>query len=126
MGVLLNTRGLTELIALNIGLQAGIIDRRLYTILVIMALLTTLLTGPLLSVLRFPRTAEIVNGTTASRPPRRPTQRRESASPRRTGGSADVGLLKRCNEYLGKDAGYWLLAGASVHETPDHPVKDQK
>jgi Kef-type K+ transport system membrane component KefB len=55
VGVLLNTRGLTELIALNIGLQAGIIDRRLYTILVMMALLTTVLTGPLLSLLRFPR-----------------------------------------------------------------------
>jgi Kef-type K+ transport system membrane component KefB len=54
VGVMLNTRGLTELIALNIGLQAGIISQRLYTVLVIMALLTTALTGPLLSLLHFP------------------------------------------------------------------------
>ena len=58
VGVLLNTRGLTELIVLTVGLQAGIIDRRLYTILVIMALITTVLTGPLLGLLRFRRGIE--------------------------------------------------------------------
>jgi Kef-type K+ transport system membrane component KefB len=52
IGVLLNTRGLTELIALNVGLQAGIIHQRLYTILVLMALLTTAATGPLLTLIR--------------------------------------------------------------------------
>jgi Kef-type K+ transport system membrane component KefB len=51
-GVLLNTRGLTELIALNVGLQAGIIHQRLYTILVLMALVTTAATGPALRLLR--------------------------------------------------------------------------
>jgi Kef-type K+ transport system membrane component KefB len=50
VAVLVNTRGLTELIALNIGLQAGIIDKRLFTILVIMAVLTTMATGPLLTL----------------------------------------------------------------------------
>ena len=48
----MNTRGLTELIALNVGLQAGLINQRLFTVLVLMALLTTLMTGPLLSVIR--------------------------------------------------------------------------
>jgi Kef-type K+ transport system membrane component KefB len=48
VGVLMNTRGLTELIALNVGLQAGIIDERLYTVFVLMALATTVATGPLL------------------------------------------------------------------------------
>jgi Kef-type K+ transport system membrane component KefB len=52
VAVLVNTRGLTELIALNVGLQAGLINQRLFTILVLMALLTTLMTGPLLSVIR--------------------------------------------------------------------------
>jgi Kef-type K+ transport system membrane component KefB len=66
VGILLNTRGLTELIALNIGLRAGIIDPRLYTILVLMALLTTVLTGPLLCLLRFDRTAETIRRSTAS------------------------------------------------------------
>jgi Kef-type K+ transport system membrane component KefB len=54
IGTLLNTRGLTELIALNIGLSAGIIHQELYTVLVLMALLTTMATGPLLSVLPLP------------------------------------------------------------------------
>jgi Kef-type K+ transport system membrane component KefB len=50
IGVMLNTRGLTELIALNAALQAGIIHQRLYTILVLMALVTTAATGPLLKL----------------------------------------------------------------------------
>jgi Kef-type K+ transport system membrane component KefB len=55
VGVLLNTRGLTELIALNVGLQIGIIHQRLYTILVLMALVTTAATGPLLKLTRLPQ-----------------------------------------------------------------------
>jgi Kef-type K+ transport system membrane component KefB len=51
VGVLLNTRGLTELIALNVGLQAGIIHQRLYTILVLMALVMTATTGPVLALI---------------------------------------------------------------------------
>lgn len=51
IGVLLNTRGLTEIIALNVGLQAGIIHQRLYTILVLMALVTTAATGPILTLI---------------------------------------------------------------------------
>jgi Kef-type K+ transport system membrane component KefB len=48
VGVLLSARGLTELIALNAGLQAGLLSQPLYTVLVFMALTTTLLTQPLL------------------------------------------------------------------------------
>ncbi|WP_079160112.1 cation:proton antiporter [Streptomyces pactum] len=48
VGVLLNTRGLTELIALDAGFQAGLLSKPLYTVLVLMALATTLLTQPLL------------------------------------------------------------------------------
>jgi Kef-type K+ transport system membrane component KefB len=51
IAVLVNTRGLTELIALNVGLRAGIIHSRLFTILVLMALITTIMTGPLISAL---------------------------------------------------------------------------
>ncbi len=57
IAALVNTRGLTELIALNVGLQAGLINQRLFTVLVLMALLTTLMTGPLLSVIRPARAA---------------------------------------------------------------------
>jgi Kef-type K+ transport system membrane component KefB len=51
VATLVNTRGLTELVALNVGLAAGLIDQQLFTILVLMALITTLLTGPLLHLL---------------------------------------------------------------------------
>ncbi len=68
IATLLNTRGLTELIALNVGLQSGLINQRLFTVLVLMALLTTLMTGPLLSVIRptrAPLPAETGAGTPA-------------------------------------------------------------
>ncbi|MEU9287147.1 cation:proton antiporter [Streptomyces sp. NPDC048275] len=48
IGVLLSTRGLTELIALNAGYEAGLLSGPLYTVLVLMAIATTLLTQPLL------------------------------------------------------------------------------
>jgi Kef-type K+ transport system membrane component KefB len=47
IGALLNTRGLTELIVLNLGLQVGLLGTRIYSILVSMALVTTAMTGPL-------------------------------------------------------------------------------
>lgn len=50
LGALLNTRGLMELIALNIGYDMGILSRRIFTMLVLMALVTTFLTGPLLAL----------------------------------------------------------------------------
>jgi len=51
LGILMNTRGLVELIVLNIGLDLGVITPRLFTMLVIMALVTTLMTVPILSAL---------------------------------------------------------------------------
>ena len=51
LGVLMNTRGLVELIVLNIGLDLGMITPRLFTMLVIMALVTTMMTSPILSAL---------------------------------------------------------------------------
>lgn len=47
IGVLMNARGLMELIILNIGLQQGIITPTLYTVMVLMAILTTLMASPL-------------------------------------------------------------------------------
>ncbi|MFE8920905.1 cation:proton antiporter [Streptomyces rochei] len=52
VGVLLSARGLTELIALDAGLQAGLLSPQLYTVLVFMALATTLFTQPLLLLTR--------------------------------------------------------------------------
>lgn len=52
LGALMNTRGLMELIALNIGYDLGILSQRIFAMLVIMALVTTTLTGPLLTLFR--------------------------------------------------------------------------
>lgn len=52
LGVLMNTRGLVELIVLNIGLDLGIISERLFAMLVIMALVTTIMTGPALRLIK--------------------------------------------------------------------------
>lgn len=57
IAVLVNTRGLTELVALNVGLTDGIIGKRLFSVFVLMALITTLATSPLLSLIRLPMTA---------------------------------------------------------------------
>ncbi|MGW9076760.1 cation:proton antiporter domain-containing protein [Streptomyces kronopolitis] len=48
LATLMNTRGLTELIALSVGLQIGLLDRGLYSEMVVMAVVTTVMTGPLL------------------------------------------------------------------------------
>jgi Kef-type K+ transport system membrane component KefB len=48
LGILMNTRGLMELIALNIGLDIGVISPTVFTMMVLMALVTTFMTSPLL------------------------------------------------------------------------------
>jgi Kef-type K+ transport system membrane component KefB len=50
LGALMNTRGLVELIALNIGYDLGILPPRIFAMMVLMALVTTFLTGPLLNM----------------------------------------------------------------------------
>jgi Kef-type K+ transport system membrane component KefB len=46
----MNTRGLMELIILNIGFELGILTEQVFTIMVIMALVTTFMTSPLLNI----------------------------------------------------------------------------
>jgi Kef-type K+ transport system membrane component KefB len=48
LGILMNTRGLMELIVLNIGLDLGVISPRMYALMVVMAIVTTLMTSPIL------------------------------------------------------------------------------
>jgi Kef-type K+ transport system membrane component KefB len=52
LGVLMNTRGLMELVILNIGLDLGVLSPALYSMFVLMAFLTTMMTTPLLSALQ--------------------------------------------------------------------------
>ncbi|MFD0664161.1 cation:proton antiporter [Thermocatellispora tengchongensis] len=48
LATLLNTRGLTEIVILSVGLQKGVLSSELYSLMVVMALVTTAMTGPLL------------------------------------------------------------------------------
>ena len=50
IGSLMNARGLMELIVMKVGLDAGLIGKPLFTMLRVMAIVTTVMTGPLLSV----------------------------------------------------------------------------
>jgi Kef-type K+ transport system membrane component KefB len=55
LGILVNTRGLVELVVLNIGLDAGVVSPALFAIMVLMAIVTTLMTAPLLDLVYPPR-----------------------------------------------------------------------
>lgn len=54
LATLMNTRGLTEIVILTVGLQLGLIDQRVFSMMVVMALVTTAMAGPLLSAI-YPR-----------------------------------------------------------------------
>jgi len=49
IGSLMNTRGLMELVVLNVGLDIGVISPALFAMMVLMALVTTFMTQPLFS-----------------------------------------------------------------------------
>ncbi|WP_171166034.1 cation:proton antiporter [Streptomyces sp. I05A-00742] len=51
LAALMNTRGLTELVILGVGLELGLLDGSLYSLMVVMALVTTAMTGPLLTLI---------------------------------------------------------------------------
>ncbi|HEU5055953.1 MAG TPA: cation:proton antiporter, partial [Kofleriaceae bacterium] len=55
LGILMNTRGLMELVILTIGLEIGVISPALYTMMVLMALITTAMTTPMLELIYPPR-----------------------------------------------------------------------
>lgn len=48
LGTLMNTRGLMELVILNVGLEIGVLSRPLFSVMVLMAIVTTMMTSPLL------------------------------------------------------------------------------
>ena len=53
IGALMNTRGLMELIVLNIGLELNVLTPEVFTMMVIMALVTTFMTGPALDLINY-------------------------------------------------------------------------
>jgi Kef-type K+ transport system membrane component KefB len=48
IGSLMNARGMMELIVMKVGLDTGVIDHRMFTLLLIMAIVTTMMTTPML------------------------------------------------------------------------------
>ena len=77
IGALMNTRGLIELVVLTIGFEQGVLDRRLFTVMVLMAIATTLLTGPLLSLIE--RAAPAADADRVRRPQPAPRRAAEPA-----------------------------------------------
>ena len=57
VGTLMNTRGLVEIILLNVGFELGILPAPVFAMMVVMALITTFMTGPALHLFREPRAA---------------------------------------------------------------------
>lgn len=53
IGALMNTRGLVELVVLNIGYDLGVLTPEIFTMMVIMALVTTMMTGPALDFINY-------------------------------------------------------------------------
>jgi Kef-type K+ transport system membrane component KefB len=62
----MNARGLVELVVLSVGLEAGLVDERLFAVMVLMALATTLAAGPLVDLIARP-----ARGPGGRRSPRR-------------------------------------------------------
>jgi Kef-type K+ transport system membrane component KefB len=52
VGALMNTRGLVELVVLNIGYDLGILSPKMFTMMVIMAVTTTVMAGPIVRALK--------------------------------------------------------------------------
>jgi Kef-type K+ transport system membrane component KefB len=63
LATLMNTRGLMELIVLNVGLELGVISPALFSMMVIMAIVTTMATAPMLNWLEI--TPGVISGTAA-------------------------------------------------------------
>ncbi|WP_329543396.1 cation:proton antiporter [Streptomyces sp. NBC_01356] len=80
LGVLMNTRGLTELVLLNVGLSLGLLTVQLFSAMVLMALVTTGIAAPVLNLLLRDRT-----GTPLVAPAPRPADGAEAAAAGRPG-----------------------------------------
>ncbi len=104
IGVLMNTRGLMELIVLNIGLDIGVLTPTLFTMLVIMALVTTFATTPALKWV-FPNRDHLLDRAVA-------------ALPESEGRSAEFGVLL-CVSDPRSGPGMAVLANALAGERRD-------
>jgi len=70
IGTLMNTRGLMELVILNVGLDIGVLSPALFAMMVIMALVTTFMTSPVLELIYPRRLFTVGEEPMLARPPR--------------------------------------------------------
>ncbi|TGY99663.1 cation:proton antiporter, partial [Streptomyces rhizosphaericola] len=77
LGVLLNARGVTEIVVLRAGLDAGLINQNAFTVLVVMAVLTTVMTGPALHLLKLSRPSDAAPAADDPAPAPAPTPAQE-------------------------------------------------
>jgi Kef-type K+ transport system membrane component KefB len=75
IGTLMNTRGLMELVVLNVGLDIGVISPALFAMMVLMALVTTFMTSPVLSRIYPARLLRVRHQAAESEPGRVPARR---------------------------------------------------
>jgi Kef-type K+ transport system membrane component KefB len=68
LGILMNTRGLVELVVLDVGYRLGLLGPGIFTMMVLMALVTTTLAGPVVRHLRFTRESELESAGAATSP----------------------------------------------------------
>ena len=76
----MNTRGLMELIVLNVGFALGVLDAGLYTVLLIMAIVTTVMTDPVLRMLSPPTALRLRRRRPADHATRRPPAARRAGA----------------------------------------------
>jgi len=69
VGSLMNARALMELIVIKVGLDAGVIGQEAFTLLLVMAILTTVMTGPLLALCMGRRRLEPLATRASASPP---------------------------------------------------------
>ena len=87
IGVLMNTRGLTELVILSVGLDLGVITPTVYTVMVAMALATTMMAQPLLRIVWRPPAPEL------AAPPATPTESGPLGQRARLGSASSAAAL---------------------------------
>ncbi|MCF7548197.1 cation:proton antiporter [Pseudonocardia sp. WMMC193] len=68
LGVLMNARGVTEIVVLTVGLDLGLIGPTMFTVLVLVAVVTTFMTAPLLRTIRGPRRRTAPQAPARARP----------------------------------------------------------
>ena len=116
----MNTRGLTELIVLNLALEKGVISEALFAALVIMALVTTFMAGPVLN-----RWTRRTTSASRSRPSSSARARRRRRSRRCRSPSSRSSSRRRPTAALaaaaggGRAAGHLRAAARAHHRAPD-------